>query len=269
MADNKVLISDALRAIKIMELYPKIAKDTADRLQKYFRDRGIELTVVNKDIDECGKNLADCEKQVAAAEKTLAALVKAKVDPDTAKKLDAAIKTAGAALKALSTNLTLYDKFADKAEKDDTTIEKIVGELLKAGVPVVRSLNAANITLPVQTHSVQEAFDKEWPTRVIEKTFDQVGTELSTAKDTIAKGEIFNKSIDTLLSRRKDAFEPGTIAACGKVDTLKAAVAAQIAKLQPTYATAMKDMENFDRRLQILQQETPKVGGHGGVAGPS
>jgi len=263
MADNKALISEALRAIKLVGFYPKDAKDTADRLAKYFRDRGIELTVVNNDIDACGKNLADCEKQVAAAEKTLAALVKAKAkaDPDTAKQLDAAIKTAGTALKALRTNLSVYGKFADKAEQNDTTIEKIVRELLKAAVPVVQSLNVANITLPVQTQSVQEAFDKAWPRRVVEKTFAQVGAELSTVKDTIAKGEIFNKSIDTLLSRRKDAFEPGTIAACGKADTLKAAVADQMAKLQPTYAKAMKDMEGFGRRLQTSWPERPAPAG--------
>lgn len=252
MADNKTLITEALRSIKLLDAFPAATKETTDKLQKYFRDKSVELTVITKFIAESEKDSSDYDRHITAAEKTLAALEKTKADPATAKKLDASIKSASLALKALRTNLATYAKFADQAEKDDTKIEKIAAELLKLGEPTLKTLAAANITLPNQPLSVQEAFDKQWPKQVVLKSFAQVGAELRAVKEVIAKGEIFNSSADTLLSKRKDAFAPGTVAACGKIDTLKTAMETQLAKVRQPYDKAINDMQNFGTMLKNM-----------------
>ncbi len=146
--DNKTLINEALKSTKILEMYPKAVKELTDKLQTYFRDKNVALKVVTKDIKDGNTTLADYEEQVEAAEKTLAGLEKAKIEPATAKKLDAAIKSATSALKGLCTNLTLYDKFADKAEKGDTKLDEIASALLKLGEPTLKSLKASIITVP-------------------------------------------------------------------------------------------------------------------------
>ena len=207
MPDNKTLTSEALRAIKISYSYAKTAKETADKLQKYFRNKNVELTVVNTDIDAGKKDSADYERQLAAAEKTLATLTKAKADPATAKKLDAAVKDAAAALKALRTNLATYEKFADQAEKDDAKLDQVAAQLLKLGAPTLQTLKEAVIVVQDHPQAVQEGFDKGWPKQAIQKAFVQVGTDIHAVGEMMAKGEIFSKSADTLLDRRKDAFE--------------------------------------------------------------
>lgn len=86
--DNKTLINEALKSTKILDMYPKAAKELTEKLQKYFRDKNVALKVVTKDIKDGNNTLAGYEGQVADAEKTLAGLEKAKIEPATAKKLE-------------------------------------------------------------------------------------------------------------------------------------------------------------------------------------
>jgi hypothetical protein len=253
MANDKTLITEALRAIKILDGYPKEARTFAEQLQKYFRERSIALTVVTKTIAEGEKDLADYERQVTAAAKTLAAMVKAKSDPATAKKLDAAIGDANAALTSLRVNLAMYGKLATQAAKDDEKIDKVASEMCKIGEPTLRELKAANITVPVQPDAVQEGFEKHWPKQVMVKVFTQVGTDLRAVKDLIAKGEIFYQSADKLLTRRKEAFEPGTIAVCAKLETLKTAVETQLSALRTPYGKAIDELRELSTRLKDVQ----------------
>lgn len=250
--DNKTLINEALKSTKILDMYPKAAKELTEKLQKYFRDKNVALKVVTKDIKDGNNTLAGYEGQVADAEKTLAGLEKAKIEPATAKKLESAIKSASSALKELGTNLTVYDKFADTAEKDDAKLDQIASVLLKLGEPTLQSLTDSVITVQVQPQSVQEGFDKSWPKQAIQKAFIQVGTDMHEVGEEITKGETFIDSAATMLKRRKDAFEPGTIAACDKIDTMKDDMDKQLVKLRPIYGQAIKDLRDFGTRLKAM-----------------
>ena len=67
--DNKTLINEALKSTKILDMYPKAAKELTEKLQKYFRDKNVALKVVTKDIKDGNNTLAGYEGQVADAEK--------------------------------------------------------------------------------------------------------------------------------------------------------------------------------------------------------
>ncbi len=99
---------------------------------------------------------------------------------------------------------------------------------------------------------MQEGFDKAWPKQAIQKAFVRVGTDMHEVGEEITKGEKFIDSADTMLKRRSDAFEPSTIAACNKVDTMKTDMDNHLVKLRRIYGQVIKDLRDFNTQLKAM-----------------
>jgi DNA repair exonuclease SbcCD ATPase subunit len=250
MADPKKLITAAKDALEIVELYPDTTKQQAEKVRQYFRHRKVLFSQIKAELKSCEKDADNCDGQVADAEKALKALSKAKADAALESKLTDAIKDAKSSLKAFRVNLEVLDKFTTEAEKDDGKLAETAAAVIKIGEPVLDAMESDIISIDGMCEAIQENFDKSIPVAAIKPGLTVATRNVMAIGQRLTTGESINSSIETLMKRKSDAFEPATHKLVDEVETMGVDMDKALKTLRPLYNNAIGNLRDFGERLK-------------------
>jgi chaperonin cofactor prefoldin len=250
MADPKKLIADAQDALEIVDLYPGTTKQQADKVRQYFRQRKVLFSQIKTELKSCEKDADGCDSQIDAAEKALKALNKAKADATLEKKLGDAIKDAKSSLKTFRITLGELGKFTAEAEKNDSKLAETAAAVIKIGKPVLEAMESDIIAIDGMCEAIQENFDKNLPVQAIKPGLTIATRTVMEIGQRLTSGESIKSSIDTVVKRKADAFEPETHRLVDQIETMGTDMDKALRKLRPLYNKAIGDLHDFGQRLK-------------------